>query len=1038
MWLLDKIKSWVRSAWSGVKNFLWFWDTYQEASTETQAKEDNKQTLNEQIANWNIYNKTTNTNTNTDNNTAWNYKSAILDVRDSIWQAGKPINEQEIDTRVNQIQQNTPEADKEKELTIKDLFTSRAWEAWTKLWSDALKVPEKLTWWIAKKTGQLSDFVSDAIDSRRATTEYNENEKLVAVGYNKDNKNVQYLDLNESRWLFDNDWWTRMWTRDMYEKYLSEWMDVSDNPDATQEQKDQALMDFYDKAKWLFRIREDDYYTNWLFQDWALWKRRYEMYTPEELEQLSKTWDREWRYTPTFDEFIEFVWTDYANKIKKQEINAKRWLNKADDQPEDVELIELWWDFQSNWKSNLMKIATQNFDDYFAPARTVNGNAGTEMELYAYWIFNDRLDALYTRAAPVYNAEREILKRDKSTWTVWDQFVIDTANRFREMEKAYANWMNEWIRQQALYWTSKDGHMVRMLDVFEGWESLADVLNKEAIEISWQKWNPHLSILDITGRMANEAMYSYTKDHNSWFWAPLKNVWSDVELLFEPVGRTLWEWWQRLFWLTLDTLNSLVTWHDGKFNDYQDQDFSVWFMIETDDGNFTRTVKKYAVDIAEVAPEAIWNIAPDIAFAMMTWPGWLTTLARHAKDLNKVYKLAKEAKWASFLRKTWAVIAQNPAKAAGSLWYDWNKARAVLWAIKSSKKVDQTVKTWAELLDRAITQLGIWQMMDWQWSAYDTEPYSNASFFMSLIWSTAFDVFPELFRWLTWKWWFNTLIWDWKWGNIWTLARYIDSSDEAAENVARALWKRAQDIWVEDLKAYARNFWAVESAAKQVYGQLSDAEKAAIGKMTKDLTWNFISQAYWSNSNIGKNIRLILANWSTNIADVYKYLGKIPWDVAIWPYISQIKLKNWTNVNVLWTWEKWMYNPKLDTAFSWNFTTKLKDWFTDGDLNKLSKLDEFSDMEKNKDKYFYKVSDSNWDRYYLNEEWIKKLWMKAENLTLEAIWVSIARAEDVKWIFKEKMKNLANKNIEDTTVDAIADTWAYDEVVYKVKEVLWC
>lgn len=1022
MGVWDKIKSWARSLWSWVKNFFWAWDNYEEAEVKTQEDESDKQTLNQQIQNWTLNSNTTNNTNNTPS-----YRSAIADVRDNLWQQW-----QEIDTVDNPIQQNTPEADKEKEPTILDIFTS--WEARKKLWNDIVDAPVNLTARWAKKIWQLSDFVWDVIDSRRATSEYNENENLVAVGYNKENKNVQYLDLNESRWLFDNDWWTRSWTRDLYDKYMSEWLTTLDTPGITEEQKDQALLDFYDKAKNLFRIREDDYYTNWLFSDW-LYHRRYEMYTEDELEKLSKTWDREWRYVPTFDEFLDFVWADNSNRAKKQEIFEKYWLSKEDTEEwEDTELLNLSEDFQSNWKSNLLKIGTQGFDEYFDPMRTVNWNAWTEVELYAYWILNDRLDALYTRVAPIYNAEREILKRDKSTRTTWDKFIIDTADRFREMEKAYVNWINDWVRQQALYWTSKDGHMVRMLDVFENWESLADVLNKEAIEASWQEWNPHLSILDITGRMANEALYSYTKDHNTWFRAPLKNLWSDVELLFEPVGRTLWEWWQALFWMTIDTLNGIVTWHDWKFADYQDQDFSTWFMLETDDSNFARTVKKYAVEIGEVAPEALWNIAPNIALAMVTWPWALTTMARHAKDLSRVYKLAKEAKWASFLRKTWAVLAQNPAKASRSLWLDVGKYTQIMSTIKSAKNVPQTLKTWAELLDRATTQLALWQFMDWQWSAYDTEPYSNASFIMSMVWSTAFDVFPELFRGLTWRWRWNTLIWDWAWGNIWSLARYIDSSPEAAENVARALWKRAQDIWVEDLKAYARNFWAVEEAAKKVYNQLSDAEKAALGKMTKSLTWNFISQAYWANSNIGKNIRLILANGSTNIADVYKYLGKIPWKVSIWPYISTIQLKNWTSANVLWTWEKWMYNPKLDSIYSWNFTTKLNDWFTDWDISKLGKTDEFGELSKNKDKYFYKV----WDRYYLNEEWIKKLWMKAENLTLEALWVSLARAEDVKWIFKEKMKNLKNNNLKPDTVNAVADTWAYDEIVYKVKEVLWC
>lgn len=1034
MSILDTIKSWAKSLWNAGKKFF-LWDTYEEAAAETQ-QEENKQTLNQQIVNWNINSPVdVNASTPANVNTQTEYKSAIQAVADSIW-----AQNWEIDTVQNPIQQNTPEVVKAKELTISDLFTGdRKAEAWSKLPSEINNLSSDFQSRKDKQIWQIGGFIDRIIDSNRADAEYNRNEKLMAVGYDSGTRNVQYLDLNEDRWIFDFDFGTRSWSREMFNKYLSEYSAVANDPNISQAEKYEALWDFYTKARWLFRIAEEDRYSNWFFSgEWI--KRRDEMYTQDQLDTLSSWQKQTWRYTPTYEEFVDYLDMYIDNQISKRDIDKKYWLRKDENAPEDTETLDLSSDFQSKWKSNLESIATQNFDDYFGPMRTVNWWAGTEVELYAYWIINDRLDALYNAMAPVYSAEKEILSRDKSTWTQWDVAMLDTAQKYREMEKWYARWINEWIRQQALYGTSKDGHMVRMLDTFEWWKSLWDILNWEAIQASWRKFRSWWSMLDIVEDMANEALWWYTKDHNSWFWAPLKNLWSDVEFVTKPIWTTLWELWQWIFWVTMDTLSYAVDWTDSQFADYQDQDFSVWFMLETDDWNFQRTVKKYAVDIAEYAPEAIWNLLPDIAITVATWWAWWVTFLRHVKDFNKVKKLTQAAKWASFLKKLWTISTKNPANAAKALWLSEWVVKATLWAIKSEKTIPQVIKTWAELTDRMITNLALWQLMDWQWSAYDTEPYSNASFIMSMVWSTVFDVFPELFRLSTWRNWFDVLTWDLKAGNVWDLARYIDSSPEAANNVARALWKQVWDIWFEDLKAYARNFWAIEEAAKQVYNQLSSAEKAALWKMTKDLTWNFVSQTYWSNSNIAKNVRRILANGSTNIADVYKYLGRIPWEVSIWPYVSKIQLKNWTEAYVVWTREKWLYDEKLDAAFAWNFTNKIRNWFSAEDIDTLSKIKkEYSELDTNKDKYFYKIENPDGtSTYHLNEQWLKKLWMKAENLSLEALWVSLARAEDVKWIFKEKMKNLTNKNIKDNTVDRIADTWAYDEIVYKVKEVLWC
>lgn len=291
-----------------------------------------------------------------------------------------------------------------------------------------------------------------------------------------------------------------------------------------------------------------------------------------------------------------------------------------------------------------------------------------------------------------------------------------------------------------------------------------------------------------------------------------------------------------------------------------------------------------------------------------------------------------------------------------------------------------------------------------------------------------FDVLPELVRGQVGKWLKWLFTWAYDDGSIWSLSKYIDSSPEAAENIARALQKWSAELNIDDLKAYAKNFWAIEKAAKDVYATLDDAEKAAVGKMSKDLMWSMVNQTYWSNSTIWKRIRQMLANGSTNIADVVKYLWRIPWDVAIGPYVSTIKFKNWTQAIVAATWKEWQYDIALDTILPWWFDKRVREGFSVEDINRLNKESRYSE------EWFDKV----WDTYYLNQEGLTHYWLKAENASLESLWVSLKDAENTRELFKEKMKDLADKKISDTTVDMIADSGWYEEITLKVKEVLWC
>ena len=175
-------------------------------------------------------------------------------------------------------------------------------------------------------------------------------------------------------------------------------------------------------------------------------------------------------------------------------------------------------------------------------------------------------------------------------------------------------------------------------------------------------------------------------------------------------------------------------------------------------------------------------------------------------------------------------------------------------------------------------------------------------------------------------------------------------------------------------------------------------------------------------------MRSIVTNGSTNIADLVKYVGKIPWTVEFWPYVSTIQLKNWTKATVMGD-----YDKALDTIDGW-FASKINWGFTQWDLTNINKIADYSDVLENKNKYFREVD----GKYYLTNEGLNRFKLSAENQWLASLWVELAEAENVKEIFKEKMKAIrtSEKAITDETVDAIADSWAYSEVVEKIKEVV--
>lgn len=622
---------------------------------------------------------------------------------------------------------------------------------------------------------------------------------------------------------------------------------------------------------------------------------------------------------------------------------------------------------------------------------------------------------------------------------VWKQLMDKVASNMNDyLLLQITEWVNDkWQISDAL-WKFEDGRQLN--DILRNW--LPDIAG---IEIEW--WWPwgvfweslnKVSAIDVLRKFANETAYNYRQGKLAQEDAWIKSAWNDLEHNQESAGYALGEAWQTMWRATIKTINTLLKapqwewWWNAPSAAFLDADASVGKLMETDDSPNIRTIKKYALQFWEYIPEWLWAASPDIALTVATAGGSAPLLLRGVwalwwkiRNFNRVKKLADSTK----------LVARGinaSLKWLERVWEIWRN----LWNINSWEKRVFNVA------DRALSQFAIWQSMDAKLSAFDTEPYSDTSFWLSMWGSLLWDILPEakdiwgaMRTWL--KWWRAWTKWTW----VWDLVDFINQSDENALLIAQQMWKNTANFSEQDLKNYIRAYATVTEQAKRVYNELTKEWKAVANSWTKELMYNYVKQAYLPNSRIWKSVRALVENQATNPADIIKYIWNIPWTVSIWPYQSVIRLKQWT---MAWVQAKeWWYDVALDVVDRW-FGNKVSEGFTLKDIQDISKLDGYNDIMKDKDKYFRKVTEKvgvwdnarNVERWVLTEDGLDRFWLEAKNLTLASLWIEISWAENVKEIFKEKMKWLEGMKLSDDTIDALADNWGYNEVVSKIENVL--
>lgn len=910
---------------------------------------------------------------------------------------------------------------KDSSLGVEEDDVSLADRITNNVWKTAINVANKISdfWWDVQDVWE--DFSTWAL-SKRYNRDNAEAKTRAEKDYKKEvEENTKHLILkaydapmNGSRWrtleLKPKDEW--LWNTQK-NRLFSQYNNAETDEDAMR----------------ILREAYNDSIENWQ----AAPRYAEDNYTDEERNTLKNnnietTWD--WGYKPTFDEWLQYIDMEADNERMPEDIKKKyAYYLWSVDEPQSEDLINEQEKFV-----NLAKTWIEEKIDNRLSSRERSEWINNTNDIVSYvwnrvWVVEENLNKLYKDAMQTpelqrNDAERYIIEVYNNDWARAKTKLAENVNDY--LSRQLDEWVNsKWQIEDAI-WKFSDGKWVN--EILTDW--LWDIL---WIDVEWPQVFWKVSFVDLINRFGNEAAYKYTQwtqDNLIYRW------WNWFEHELEPVWEQRWEAGQAVLWrLPTKLVNTVASafqwrwWRNSPTAAYLDADFSVWKLIETDDSHVKRTIKKYALQFWEYAPEWIGAVAPDILLTIAT--SWWSA----PSILRSVWRIWKFRRW----RRAENFI-ENARKVNNALdktitWFErvWEIWRE-LW------NIDNKRKRLGNIVDRSLSQFAVWQSLDAKLSAYDTEPYSLNSFLISVFWSVLWDILPEakdiwgMMR--TWaKWWHAWTKWTW----VWDLVDFISESDENADAIARAMWKRKATFTEQELKDYVRTFAEVTDAAKSAFNKLNAEWKSIANQWTKELMYNYVKQNYWANSTVWRAVRELLTNKSTTPADIIKYTWNIPGEVSVWPFKSSIELTHGTRADVVAKWW-WLYDVELDAINGW-FGDKVSQWFTLEDIQALSKIKNYEDVFKDRDNLFREVTikNNNWNDetlWYLTEDGLDRFWLEARWLTADSFWIEISSAENVREILKERMAWLERNNLSEDTINKLADWWWYDEVVNDISNVL--
>ena len=124
----------------------------------------------------------------------------------------------------------------------------------------------------------------------------------------------------------------------------------------------------------------------------------------------------------------------------------------------------------------------------------------------------------------------------------------------------------------------------------------------------------------------------------------------------------------------------------------------------------------------------------------------------------------------------------------------------------------------------------------------------------------------------------------------------------------------------------------------------------------------------------------------------------------------------------------------LDIAVQWWISDKLKNWFTQYDIDTIKSISWYSSVDNS----MFDLADDG--KYYINEKWLNSLWIEVKDMPTSWAAREINKIEEwnISNRFKEVMKNLkqSNRQISDETIDIVASSQTYQDVREKVADVV--
>lgn len=914
-------------------------------------------------------------------------------------------------------------------------FIGKLWDSIKSLWTFIWNV----------ESGQLAD------------SERQANEEKTYVGYNKDNWDMYELQLNT-----DGIYWAQDTFNKAYSDFLNTiWQYWENIPD---DAFDNAYDEFYNRVNGLFKTSADDRYSDgFIFSAGnanRIWRRK-NNFSDEQLNMLAENWitQASSSYVPDKSQLWNYLQATSKNQELDQQLNTK--YNLTQD-PLELDTSESWRAKEALFNRAMVWVID-------AAKQNLNWNVANNFLLNSTEIVNSKIEKAWSVIEPLLE-DAELTKlqaqREGRELTDDERRWVQLADNANKALSAFADALNTFVKEHAdANWVDADWNITSVKDVFSDWRWLWDIISKPVLEASWldtqwwqSLWNDkNVSWLDAFQELANQWRFNFSQSRSSTLW----KAWDKLDRVVWHVWTALSEVWQQTVgWLMkgYNTYMDLVNWDanrlmwrksKSKTAEYMNQDFTMWMLINTKETWFTaawmwqtwsRTARKYLLQAAEYWPEFIGNIVPDILM-YSTWIWEAGAFSTLSKVINKAKNLSSVNKAKNALESIWML-----KKARGAI--EGTKAAAeTIWKLRETPN---WIRTWLQWLDKGLTNWVIDQLVDAQYSPYDTESYSPESMALSLWGTIGFEIIPWLWKSGAFK-----AIGNIPWairnksvselidGTWWDILEFF-SRPENADAINRIsnikFNKSASWLTFDDLRAMRDDFNEMKAVTKKYWDKLQDYQKQGVNQWSKESMYRMLTQVYNldNNSQVARNIRAIISKDWTNIADMAKYLWWIPWTVEVWPWTSTIKLKN-ANGNIesrVWSYAVWgtQYNQALDVAVDGWLHSKLQNGFTIQDINNISSIPAYKDINES----LFSLADDG--KYYITEDWLKRLWIETKDMPLSWVAREINKAEEwqVSNKFKEIMSEIrnSNKQISDDTINLVANSQTYQEVRDKVADVV--